>query len=104
MSRRVQQLEAQLDTRLMQRSTRKLTLTDAGQAFFERCADAVDGLTSAGRVEWVGEFLAAHPRVRLEFVLSDGKADLIAERIDVAFRGGVMTDLGYVGRQILADT
>ncbi|XHH29695.1 LysR family transcriptional regulator [Xanthomonas euroxanthea] len=32
-SRRVQQLEAQLDTRLMQRSTRKLTLTDAGQAF-----------------------------------------------------------------------
>ncbi|EGD19408.1 LysR family transcriptional regulator [Xanthomonas hortorum] len=45
-SRRVQQLEAQLDTRLMQRSTRKLTLTDAGQAFFERCADAVDGLTS----------------------------------------------------------
>ncbi|WP_321162738.1 LysR family transcriptional regulator, partial [Xanthomonas hortorum] len=48
-SRRVQQLEAQLDTRLMQRSTRKLTLTDAGQAFFERCADAVDGLTSAGQ-------------------------------------------------------
>ncbi|EGD16590.1 hypothetical protein XGA_4834, partial [Xanthomonas hortorum ATCC 19865] len=47
----------------------------------------------------MGEFLAAHPRVRLEFVLSDGKADLIAERIDVAFRGGVMTDLGYVGRQ-----
>ncbi|NIK40851.1 DNA-binding transcriptional LysR family regulator [Xanthomonas arboricola] len=129
-SRRVQQLEAQLDTRLMQRSTRKLTLTDAGQAFYERCADAVDGLTSAGqslvaggeeaaglvrvaapadfldffRVEWVGEFLAAHPRVRLEFVLSDAKADLIAERIDVAFRGGVVTDLGYVGRQILADT
>ncbi|KQR09020.1 MULTISPECIES: LysR family transcriptional regulator [Xanthomonas] len=128
-SRRVQQLEAQLDTRLMQRSTRKLTLTDAGQAFFERCADAVDGLTSAGqslvadgdeaaglvrvaapadfldffRIEWVGEFLAAHPRVRLEFVLSDAKADLIAERIDVAFRGGTLPDLGYVGRQILAD-
>ncbi|MEA9579818.1 LysR family transcriptional regulator [Xanthomonas nasturtii] len=128
-SRRVQQLEAQLETRLMQRSTRKLTLTDAGQAFFERCADAVDGLTSAGqslvadgdeaaglvrvaapadfldffRIEWVGEFLAAHPRVRLEFVLSDAKADLIAERIDVAFRGGTLPDLGYVGRQILAD-
>ncbi|EGD19466.1 LysR family transcriptional regulator [Xanthomonas hortorum] len=61
-SRRVQQLEAQLDTRLMQRSTRKLTLTDAGQAFFERCADAVDGLTSAGQslVAWI--FFASNVR------------------------------------------
>ncbi|EGD21018.1 LysR family transcriptional regulator [Xanthomonas hortorum] len=69
-SRRVQQLEAQLDTRLMQRSTRKLTLTDAGQAFFERSADAVDGLTSAGQslVAWI--FFASNgwanfsPRIR----------------------------------------
>ncbi|EGD19305.1 helix-turn-helix domain-containing protein [Xanthomonas hortorum] len=59
-SRRVQQLEAQLDTRLMQRSTRKLTLTD----------DAVDGLTSAGQslVAWI--FFASNgwanfsPRIR----------------------------------------
>ncbi|WP_253254252.1 LysR family transcriptional regulator [Xanthomonas arboricola] len=36
----MQQLQAQLDTRLMQRSTRKRTVTDAGQAFHERCADA----------------------------------------------------------------
>ena len=49
----------------------------------------------------VAEFLAAHPRVRLDFVLSDAKADLIAEQIDVAFRGGPLHDLGYVGRQIL---
>ena len=35
-SRRIQQLEARLGTRLMQRSTRKLTLTSAGQAFHER--------------------------------------------------------------------
>ena len=128
-SRRVQQLEAQLDTRLMQRSTRKLTLTDAGQAFYERCADAVDGLTDAGqslmaggeevaglvrvaapadfldffRVEWVADFLATHPRVRLEFLLSDARADLIAERIDVAFRAGTLADSSYVGRPILAD-
>lgn len=52
-------------------------------------------------MEWVAEFLAAHPRVRLDFVLSDAKADLIAEQIDVAFRGGPLHDLGYVGRQIL---
>ena len=46
LSRRVQQLESRLGTRLMQRSTRKLTLTSAGQAFYERCAGAVDGPVS----------------------------------------------------------
>jgi DNA-binding transcriptional LysR family regulator len=50
---------------------------------------------------WVSEFLTAYPRVRLDFVLSDAKADLIAEQIDVAFRGGPLRDSGYVGRQIL---
>lgn len=126
-SRRIQQLEAQLGTRLMQRSTRKLTLTGAGQVFHERCAGAVDGLVEAGEalitgsrepsglvrvaatadffdffpMEWVAEFLAAHPRVRVDFVLSDARADLIAERIDVAFRGGAQPDSGYVGRKLL---
>lgn len=127
LSRRIQQLEAQLGTRLMQRSTRKLTLTSAGRAFHERCAGAVDGLVEAGQalmtgsqepsglvrvaapadffdffpMEWVAEFLAAHPLVRLDFALSDAKADLIAEQIDVAFRGGPLADSGYVGRQLL---
>ena len=125
-SRRIQQLEARMGTRLMQRSTRKLTLTGAGQAFHERCAGAVDGLVEAGQelmtgsqepsgkvrvaapadffdffpMEWVADFLAAHPRVQLDFVLSDAQADLIAEQIDVAFRGGALRDSGYVGRQL----
>lgn len=127
LSRRIQQLEAQLGTRLMQRSTRKLTLTSAGQAFHERCAGAVDGLVEAGQalitgsqqpsglvrvaatadffdffpMEWVADFLAAHPLVRVDFVLSDARADLIAEQIDIAFRGGALPDSGYVGRKLL---
>jgi len=52
-------------------------------------------------MEWVAGFLAAHPRVRIEFALSDAQADLIAEQIDVAFRGGPLRDSGYVGRQLL---
>ena len=126
-SRRIQQLETRLGTRLLQRSTRKLTLTSAGQGFHERCVGAVDDLLEAeqdlitgssepsGRVRvaapadffdffemaWVSEFLTAYPRVRLDFVLSDAKADLIAEQIDVAFRGGPLRESGYVGRQIL---
>lgn len=126
-SRRVQALEAQLGARLLHRSTRKLTLTPAGEAFHARCASAVDGLVDAGQelmsgclepnglvrvavpadffdffqMDWVAEFLATHPRVRLDFVLSDHKTELIAEQIDVAFRGGPMLDSGYVGRQLL---
>jgi DNA-binding transcriptional LysR family regulator len=127
LSRRVQQLEAQLGTRLMQRSTRSLSLTSAGQSFLDRCAGAVDGLLDAGQalvsgseapsglvrvaapadffdffpMEWLAAFLAAHPRVRVDFVLSDARADLIADRIDVAIRGGPLEDSGFFARKVL---
>jgi DNA-binding transcriptional LysR family regulator len=127
LSRRVQQLEAQLGTRLMQRSTRKLSLTQAGQDFHDRCAGAVEGLVDAGQalmsgndapsgrvrvaapadffdffpMEWLAEFLQAHPLVRVEFVLSDARADLIADRIDVAIRGGVLEDSGLFARRAI---
>lgn len=127
LSRRVRQLEAGLDTRLMQRSTRKLTLTAAGSAFFERCAPAVDGVLDAGKelagvsqtaggtvriaapadfldffeIDWVMQFLALYPKVRLDFVLNDARADLIGEAIDVAFRGGAALDQQPVFRQLL---
>jgi DNA-binding transcriptional LysR family regulator len=126
LSRRIRELESGLDTRLMQRSTRKLTLTAAGQAFFDRCAPAVDGVVEAGRdlvdgsdtpsgsvrvaapadfldffsIAWVAEFLNKHPRVRLDFVLNDARADLFDEDIDVAFRGGSSRDMRSVFRQI----
>ena len=127
-SRRIQQLEARLGTRLMQRSTRKLTLTSAGQTFHERCGPAVEELIEAGQLHvagsqepsgpvrvaasasffeyfemgWVSAFLAAHPLVQLDFVLSDVPADLIADRIDVAFRIGPLPDSSYVSRRIFA--
>jgi DNA-binding transcriptional LysR family regulator len=118
LSRHVRQLEESLDTRLMQRSTRKLTLTDSGSSLYERCADAVDDVLEAGRkaaggntvpsgtvriaapadfpdlfsMHWLTEFLARYPKVRLDFVLSDSRADLIGESIDVAFRGGAIEE------------
>ena len=64
LSRRIRQLEAGLDTRLMQRSTRKLTLTAAGSAFFERCAPAVDGVLDAGK-ELAGVSQTAAGTVRI---------------------------------------
>ena len=127
LSRRVQQLEAHLGTRLMQRSTRKLSLTHAGQDFYDRCAQAVEGLVDAGQslvsqneapqglvrvaapadffdffpMKWLANFLAENPLVRVEFVLSDTRADLIADRVDVAVRGGILEDSGLFARRVL---
>lgn len=113
-SRHVQQLEQEVGVRLLHRSTRRLTLTDAGEAFYARCGHEVEALSEAAQelaeggqspsgkvrvataldffnwfqMDWVSEFLAAHPKVRLEFVLSEPHADMVAESIDVAIRGG----------------
>jgi DNA-binding transcriptional LysR family regulator len=111
-SRRLQALEATLGARLMQRTTRRLVLTDAGRNFYEESADRIDALLLAasqaghGRTEVAGRvriavpadfftwfpakemarFILAHPRVRLEFELDDAKVDLLKNGIDVAMR------------------
>ena len=120
LSRRVGELETRMRTRLLHRSTRKLSLTSAGEAFFARCASAVDGILAAsqeladesrapqGRVRiaapagffdlfplaWITAFLREHPRVRIEFVLDDARTDLVADGIDAAFRAGAAVDAG----------
>ncbi len=125
-SRRIQQLEEQLGLRLFHRSTRKLTLTDAGEGFYARCAREVEALSAASaelsdgshmpsgkvrvaaaadffnwfKMEWVTEFLEAYPKVRLEFVLNDARADLVAEGIDVALRAGKVSEPTLVARRI----
>src|SRR5260221_5419874 len=95
-SRRIQQLEQQVGLRLMQRSTRKLTLTDAGATFYARCADQVEALAEAAqelsegtqeptgrvrvaatadfvnvfRMELIADVLDDHTKDRLEFLVS----------------------------------
>lgn len=125
-SRRIQQLEEQLGMRLLHRSTRRLTLTDAGEALYARSADPIEAVSEAtlelaegsqvasGKVRvaapadffnwfelaWIDEFLTAHPKVRLEFVLSDTRADLIAGGIDVAIRAGAITEPTLIARRV----
>lgn len=125
-SRRLQALERSLGVRLLQRSTRRLALTDAGQAFFAQCAEQIDALSQSaqdladsskqpsGRVrvaagvdflnwfpmESIAEFMARHPAVRVEFVLSDARADLLADGIDVAVRSGKMVEPMLVAKEI----
>jgi DNA-binding transcriptional LysR family regulator len=126
-SRKIRQLETQLGSRLIHRSTRKLSLTAAGREFFARCEPSVaalvvagkewnDGGTPAGsvirvaaptdffdvfRLEWIADFLTAHPRLRMEFLLDDAKADLIAASIDVAFRAKHLVEAWHVGHKLV---
>ncbi|KTT69945.1 LysR family transcriptional regulator [Sphingomonas endophytica] len=111
-SKRLARLEARLGVRLIQRTTRRLAVTEAGERFHAdvvailhaiRAAEArvtgvrdapsgtlrVSAPTSFGRLHIaprLHDFLRDHPRVALELELSDANVDLIAERFDVAVR------------------
>ena len=126
-TRHIQQLEAAAHVRLMHRSTRKLSLTPAGQALYDRCAASLEELSKAAKemiddnqmpgglvrvaatagffdvfaMEHIAEFLALYPRIRLEFLLDDAKTDLIAESIDVAFRSGRLLKSSSVGKKLI---
>ena len=127
LSRQVAQLEDSLQARLLQRTTRKLSLTDAGRTLYDRCAVQIEALTEAadalsgdartpkGRIrvaapadffdyfqmDWLAEFLERYPAVQVEFVLSNGMADFVDEGIDLAFRGsGDLPDSSLVARKL----
>ena len=111
-SKRLARLEARLGATLVHRTTRRLLLTDVGQAFYEdvrhilevtRAAEArvagrigqpggplrISAPTSFGRLHIVPHlkpFLDRHPRIELTLDLDDGFVDLLGERIDVAIR------------------
>jgi DNA-binding transcriptional LysR family regulator len=110
-SNHVQALEERLGVRLLHRTTRKVSLTEIGKAYYDRCvqiladieqADDIAGaMQSAPRgtlriytathvVQFiapvVSEFLAAHPEVKVDLSMGEGMIDLIEEGFDVAIR------------------
>jgi DNA-binding transcriptional LysR family regulator len=117
-SRRISELEAHLKTRLLQRSSRRVTLTDAGLAYVAACRRILDEVTEAERaaageystprgelgitaamlfgrrymIPIVTAFLAAYPDIDVRMVLSDGVVDLLQGHIDVAVRLGPLAD------------
>lgn len=125
-SKSVAALEDRLGVRLLVRSTRQLSPTEAGLAFYERAirviaeaneADAEAQGAGAGLegrlrvcspvtfarlhlVPKLGEFLDVHPRLRLELVMDDRIVDLVAENIDVALRLGTLTDSALKARKL----
>lgn len=122
----VQQLEAQLGTRLLHRTTRRVQMTQDGQAFYERCKDmlsdldelqamfqrGVQSLRGRLRVDMptlmardqiiprLPEFLAAHPELEIELGSTDRRVDLVREGFDCVLRVGTLHDSALVARPL----
>lgn len=125
-SRQISALEDHLGVRLLQRTTRALTLTDEGRTYYNHARailDAVEaaavemrsgGAVATGNLRIAApiafarlhlmprmqRFLAAHPTLTTDWVLGDRPIDLVEEGIDVAIRIGRATDQALIARRI----
>jgi len=125
-SRHVSELEAHLDARLLNRTTRRLSLTESGRVFHERCvqllADLEEAEASAGAATIkprgtlrltssitfgarhlapaIADFITRFPEMRFDVELSDRAVDLVDEGFDVAVRIGAIGSQNLVGRRI----
>ncbi len=125
-SRQVADLEAHLDARLLNRTTRRLSLTEAGQAFYERSVQLLADLDEAessvraatvvprGSLKLtcavtfgvrylapaIAEFSARHPQLQFDLDLSDRALDLVDEGHDLAVRIGTIGQPGLVSRRL----
>lgn len=124
-SRRLAALEARLGVRLLERTTRRLRLTELGRDYHAHCtrlvaeARAVNEALSEARgtpqgtlriatfsllgellTPLVSEFLLRHPQVRVELSLAQSHVDLLAESYDLALRTGPLADSSLVARRL----
>jgi DNA-binding transcriptional LysR family regulator len=125
-SRRIASLEREVGVRLVQRTTRSLNMTDAGRVYYEQSSQALRTIEDANlrlaeaRVEPSGtirvsapvgfgghfltsvvfDFLTAYPKTNVELHLSDDTLDLVGNRIDLAFRTGILPDSTLIARKL----
>lgn len=125
-SQQVAHLERDFRATLLTRSTRKLVLTDAGKAFYERCAtilreagQAFDELAEvavepsgtlrltatldygiSAVVPAIAEFRRRYPQCKVDAVMSDQPLDMMSGQVELAIRIGWLTDLNVNARQI----
>ncbi|TCQ99395.1 LysR family transcriptional regulator [Neorhizobium sp. JUb45] len=129
-SKRIQRLEEQLGARLLQRTTRKITITEAGQGFYDRVINILASVeeaqsfasgrssrivgtlrvaapTSFGRMHIAPHLpglMAAYPQLTIELMLSDSVTDIVGDGYDLAIRIGELKDSRLVARKICAVT
>jgi DNA-binding transcriptional LysR family regulator len=124
-SRIVGELEARLGVTLLLRTTRRITVTDAGALFLDRAREILAEIEDAedaarGRdslrgiirlalpviygtrevIPRLAKFLAAHPLLQVEMAVSDARQDLVAEGADVAIRLGRLDDSAFGARRL----
>ncbi|MGE5302561.1 MAG: LysR family transcriptional regulator [Alphaproteobacteria bacterium] len=124
-SAKVSQLEKRLGVTLLQRTTRKLNLTQAGERYFRRCAQALDDLQAAegelataqsepqgllrltAPVEIahsvlpavIRSYLQKHAQVTVDLIVTNRVLDLVTEGVDLAIRAGRLRDSGLIARR-----
>ncbi|MBX3191831.1 MAG: LysR family transcriptional regulator [Labilithrix sp.] len=128
-SRRVARLEARLGTRLLERTTRRLRLTDVGGRYFEHAERALDELTEGNRhvralhavprgrvritapvgvgprlASAIAPYLLATPLVSIEIDLTERRVDILGEGFDIAIRAGALDDGDFVARKLFDAT
>ncbi len=125
-SRKVAELEAALEARLFQRSTRQVVLTESGEAYYQACQRVLEDLRDAdervsnasrlprgelavtaplgfGRLHLqpvATEFLRLHPDITLKLALADRLVNLMEEQIDLAVRISELRDSSLVARKV----
>ncbi len=123
-SRKVAELEERLKSRLLQRTTRKLSLTDAGRTYYDYCARIVGEIEEAERAvsslqetprgllrvtapvnmaflgPIVSDYLKRYPEVRLELFSTGRFVDLVEERFDLGIRAGILADSTLIARSL----
>jgi DNA-binding transcriptional LysR family regulator len=123
-SRKVSELEERLKSRLLQRTTRKLSLTDAGRTYYDYCLRIVGEIEDAERAlsrlheaprgllrvtapvnatflgPIVSDYLGRYPEVRIDLFCTARTVDLVEERFDVGIRAGTLADSTLVARSL----
>lgn len=125
-SRRIAELERRLGAQLVTRTTRRLTVTETGQAFYERArhvlADLIEAESSVADTDGdlsgtlriaapvtfglihltpiLTEFMQQHPAVTVDVDFSDRHVDLIEDRFDIAVRIGRLNDSSLIARRL----
>lgn len=125
-STHIQKLEERLDVRLLNRTTRRISMTDEGRAFYEHCRrildeareaiDSLDNLATEPRGVLrinspmsfgtlhlgaaVAEFMDIYPDVNVDMVLNDRQVDLIEDGFDLAIRIGRLPDSSLIARRL----
>jgi DNA-binding transcriptional LysR family regulator len=128
-SRRLALLETQLGVTLLQRTTRRLTLTAQGRAYYNECREPLNHLLDAERVltqtqrspegvlkitvpvilgqepflHFLSGFLRSHRRIRIDLFITNVFLDLIAENVDLAIRFGELKDSSVVAKKLGAN-